>query len=73
MSKSSLKERDEDDYSNDDNYQNDEDESNDDEYTGPPPEILTKSQNLTLMEDSDVFLPCDVKNGGEYLIFLRGE
>ncbi|KAK6618971.1 hypothetical protein RUM44_003352 [Polyplax serrata] len=72
MSKSSLKERDEDDdYSNDDNYQNDEDESNDDEYTGPPPEIMTKSQNLTLMEDSDVFLPCDVKNGDRFAIMWK--
>ena len=70
MSKSSSlrDEDDETDYSNDDNYQNDEDDSNDEEYTGPPPEITTKGMNLTVMEDGDVFLPCDINNRG-LLIF----
>ncbi|EEB13645.1 protein CEPU-1 precursor, putative [Pediculus humanus corporis] len=73
MSKSSSlrDEDDETDYSNDDNYQNDEDDSNDEEYTGPPPEITTKGMNLTVMEDGDVFLPCDINNRGKFVVMWK--
>lgn len=61
------KDKDSYDYINDDTYQNDDDESNDEgEYKGPPPRIETKSVTLTVKEGDDVFIPCEVVNGGKF-------